>query len=130
MWSIRPTLENTGLKRAMEQIRKERAVRTWRFFSKFFPGRGWDKRGIYWLPSHRLTRLAFRQKCFEYVFRKRYSISFYIPLFLSFFSSSFFFFIAVKNLFYIFRLFSVRTVICIIQFLLSNLSSMRPLTFK
>ena len=97
MWGIRPTLENTGLKRAMEQIRKERAVRTWRFFSKFFPGRGWDKRGIYWLPSHRLTRLAFRQKCFEYVFRKRYSISFYIPLFLSFFSSSFFFFYSRKE---------------------------------
>lgn len=102
MWSIRPTLENTGLKRAMEQIRKGRAVCTWRFFSKFFPGRGWDKRGIYWLPSHRLTRLAFRQKCFEYVFRKRYSISFYsiIPFFLFLYI-----YIAVKNLFYVFRLF-------------------------
>lgn len=129
MWSIRPTLENTGLKRAMEQIRKGRAACTWRFFSKFFSGRGWDKRGIYWLPSHRLTRLAFRQKCFEYVFRKRYSISFYIPLFLSFFSS-FFFFIAVKNLFYVLRLFSYSYSHMYYPILLSNLSSMRPLTFK
>lgn len=109
MWSIRPTLENTGLKRAMEQIRKGRAACTWRFFSKFFPGRGWDKRGIYWLPSHRLTRLAFRQKCFEYVFQKRYSISFYsiIPFFL--------FIYIYKEFILRLSLILARTVIRIIQ---------------
>lgn len=129
MWSIRPTLENTGLKRAMEQIRKGRAACTWRFFSKFFPGRGWDKRGIYWLPSHRLTRLAFRQKCFEYVFRKTL-FDFLLYSIIPFFFFFPFFFIAVKNLFYVLRLFSYSYSHMYYPILLSNLSSMRPLTFK
>lgn len=70
--------------------------------------------------SSKVFRVCISKTLFDFLL---YSI---IPFFFFFL----FFFIAVKNLFYVLRLFSYSYSHMYYPILLSNLSSMRPLTFK